>query len=223
MRLARRRTGAQVLQPAVGDSPEVDPAPTVDPPISVRSRARELTSQELLDLVAEGTATLGPGSYGWPTIVRHDPDARLTVGAYTSIAREALILLGGNHQLAAVSTSPVRFLHGIGPPPAEPRSGHVHIGSDVWIGRRAVVLPGAYIEDGAIIGAGTVVSGRVPPFAVWVGSPGRLARSRFSEEQRRKLLDLRWWDWPDHVVASHAHLIEGHDVAALLRHAPARS
>jgi maltose O-acetyltransferase len=50
----------------------------------------------------------------------------------------------------------------------------VTIGCDVWIGGGAIVLPGVSIGDGAVIGAGTVVTRDVPARATVVGNPGRL-------------------------------------------------
>lgn len=52
------------------------------------------------------------------------------------------------------------------------------IGRDVWIGVRAVILPGTRIGDGAVIGAGSVVKGEIPAFALAVGSPAKVVGSR---------------------------------------------
>lgn len=52
----------------------------------------------------------------------------------------------------------------------------VHIGSDVWIGAGAIVLPGVTIGDGSVIGAGSVVSRDIPAGVVAVGSPCRVLR-----------------------------------------------
>ena len=49
----------------------------------------------------------------------------------------------------------------------------VVIGDDVWLGGRVIVLPGVTIGDGAIIGAGAVVTRSVPAMAVAVGTPAR--------------------------------------------------
>mgnify|MGYP001765995844 CR=1 FL=1 len=69
------------------------------------------------------------------------------------------------------------------------------IGNDVWIGHGAFVLPGVTIGDGAVIAAQSVVTRDVPPYAIVAGSPARTVRFRFSEDQRKALLDLRWWDF----------------------------
>jgi maltose O-acetyltransferase len=54
----------------------------------------------------------------------------------------------------------------------------VVIGHDVWIGTRAVILPGVTIGHGAIIGAGAVVTKPVPPWSVVAGNPAQIIRNR---------------------------------------------
>jgi maltose O-acetyltransferase len=49
----------------------------------------------------------------------------------------------------------------------------VRVGSNVWIGGAAVVLPGVTIGDDAVIGAGSVVTRDVPSGSVVVGNPAR--------------------------------------------------
>lgn len=56
--------------------------------------------------------------------------------------------------------------------------GDVVIGDDVWLGTRAIVLPGAKIGDGAIIGAAALVRGEVPPMSIAVGAPARVVGGR---------------------------------------------
>lgn len=52
------------------------------------------------------------------------------------------------------------------------------IGNDVWIGTRVVILPGVNIGDGAVIGAGSVVSKDVPSGTVFAGVPAKFIRKR---------------------------------------------
>ena len=56
--------------------------------------------------------------------------------------------------------------------------GGVVIESNVWIGAHAVILDGTHIERGAIIGAGSVVRGRVPAFQIWAGVPAARIKDR---------------------------------------------
>jgi maltose O-acetyltransferase len=50
----------------------------------------------------------------------------------------------------------------------------VHIGSNVWIGGGAIVLPGVTIGDDALVGAGSVVTRDVPAGATAFGNPARV-------------------------------------------------
>ena len=57
----------------------------------------------------------------------------------------------------------------------------VYIGNDVWIGDRALILPGVHIGDGSIIAAGAVVTKDVPPYSIVAGVPARKIRDRFEK------------------------------------------
>jgi virginiamycin A acetyltransferase len=89
------------------------------------------------------------------------------------------------------------------------------IGNDVWIGREAVIMPGVRIGDGAIIGARAQVTRDVPPYAVVVGNPGRVAKMRFPPETVEALLAIRWWDWEPERIGRNVAAIQGADIDAL--------
>jgi putative colanic acid biosynthesis acetyltransferase WcaF len=57
----------------------------------------------------------------------------------------------------------------------------IQIGSNVFIGLRAIVLPGITIGDGTVIGAGAVVTKNVPPACVAAGNPARPLRETTKE------------------------------------------
>jgi acetyltransferase-like isoleucine patch superfamily enzyme len=59
-----------------------------------------------------------------------------------------------------------------------PSKGGIVIEDDVWIGANCVLLDGAHVEAGAVIAAGSVVSGRISGRAVWGGNPCRKIRDR---------------------------------------------
>jgi chloramphenicol O-acetyltransferase type B len=65
----------------------------------------------------------------------------------------------------------------------------------VGLEHNVLVLQGAYIRDGAVLGANCVVGGEVKPYTVVVGNPAKSIRQRFSDEEIKKLLKMRWWDW----------------------------
>jgi maltose O-acetyltransferase len=53
----------------------------------------------------------------------------------------------------------------------------VRIGNDVWIGGGAILLPGITVGDGAVIGAGSVVTRDVAAGAVVAGNPAKAIRT----------------------------------------------
>ena len=63
----------------------------------------------------------------------------------------------------------------------EDRGGDVIIGDYVWIGYRAIVLPGVTIGEGAVIGAGAVVTKDVEAYTVVVGNPAKKIANRMRD------------------------------------------
>ena len=68
----------------------------------------------------------------------------------------------------------------------EPYSACVRIGDDVLVGAHALILPGCDIGEGAVIGAGSVVTGDVPAFTIVAGVPAKVVGSRISETDRHQ-------------------------------------
>jgi len=69
-----------------------------------------------------------------------------------------------------------------------------NIGNDVWIGCNSTILRGVTIGDGAVIGANSLINKNVPPYAIVVGSPGKVVKYRFKKEIIKALLEVKWWD-----------------------------
>jgi len=70
------------------------------------------------------------------------------------------------------------------------------IENDVWVGANSVILKGVTIHDGAIIGAGAVVTKDVPAYSIVVGNPARVIKYRFSKPDITFLLKSKWWNLP---------------------------
>lgn len=56
--------------------------------------------------------------------------------------------------------------------------GKINIEDDAWIGAGSVVLQGLTIGRGAVVGAGSVVTRSVPPYAIVIGNPARIVKYR---------------------------------------------
>ena len=118
------------------------------------------------------------------------PSERIVIGSYCSIADRVLITAGGLHRMDVASTYPFDI------PRTYVGTADTVIGSDVWIGTRAMVRSGVTIGHGAVVGSGAVVFTNVPPFAVVAGNPASVIRYRFSRSIVERLLKIAWWDWP---------------------------
>jgi hypothetical protein len=109
------------------------------------------------------------------------PDGHVTVGDYCTLVGPIFSTNGkvtiGNYVL--ISKDVVVADHPFAAPPdarsiARDGTSNIVIDDDAWIGTRAVILPGARIGRGAIIGAATVVDQDVPPLSIFAGNPGRV-------------------------------------------------
>lgn len=85
----------------------------------------------------------------------------VTIGDRTQVGPAVQIYAADHPRDAAIRRSGVEF----GRP--------VLIGCDVWIGGGAIILPGVSIGDGAVIGAGSVVTRNVEAGATMAGNPAR--------------------------------------------------
>ena len=86
---------------------------------------------------------------------------RITIGSRCRLGYNVVILDCHMHQIEPQR----RHL--------KPSAQAVIIEDDVWIGTRAVILPGVRIGYGSVIGAGSIVTEDVPPLTVVAGSPAK--------------------------------------------------
>ena len=56
-------------------------------------------------------------------------------------------------------------------------------------------MNGVKVGNGAIIGARSLVTRDLKPYGVYVGTPAKLVRMRFSDEDISWLEEIKWWNW----------------------------
>ncbi|MFN3228408.1 MAG: CatB-related O-acetyltransferase [Asticcacaulis sp.] len=142
---------------------------------------------------------------------------KLVIGKFVQIAHGVtFVTSSANHPMGGFSTYPFRVFN--------PRTMDAYsdlpfadtvIGHDVWIGYKAIIMPGVHIGHGAIIGTGAVVTKDVPPYAIVGGNPAQVLKLRFDEAMIADLLELCWWDWPLDVIEAALPALERGDLDAL--------
>ena len=162
--------------------------------------------------IGEYTGLGGVGITNWT------PKGVVKIGRFCLLANGVKIFGDGNHNMSRVTTYHLDYLFVYDSDvysewylrDIEYR-GPTIIGNDVWIGADAMILPGVNIGDGAVIGACAVVAKDVPPYAIVAGNPAKIVRWRFSEEQIKELLKIRWWGWDVKKIKENIDLFDDVD------------
>jgi acetyltransferase-like isoleucine patch superfamily enzyme len=154
--------------------------------------------------ISKGNITIGDQTYGHLNIICFKDSDTVRIGKYCSIASNVFIFGGGEHNTELISTFPFKnFFQNFEIDPNVTTKGPVIIGNDVWIGTNAIILSGISIGDGAVIGAGSVVTKDVPPYTIVAGNPAKIIKYRFTDDQIKKLLKISWWNWPlEKIIAN---------------------
>lgn len=149
---------------------------------------------------------VGRYSYG-PCLVPGKLPRGTVVGAYCSLAVGLSVHRRG-HPFTTLTQHPFFYNAAIGLVDRDTigavTDNPLVIGNDVWIGDRVVVLPGCRaIGDGAVIGAGSVVTRDVPPFTIVAGNPARPIRRRYADDVMSEIERSKWWELslPDLLAA----------------------
>lgn len=145
---------------------------------------------------------------------------KLIIGKFCMIASGVrFIMNGANHLTDAVTSYPFAiFGHGwerAMEGKTYPVKGNTVIGNDVWIGHNATIMAGVRVGDGAIIAANATVTKEVAPYSIVGGNPACEIRKRFSEEQVKELLRIRWWEWEPAKITKNVHLLTGKNIEDL--------
>jgi maltose O-acetyltransferase len=108
--------------------------------------------------------------------------ARLRVGKRTfinygsSIAAAGCVTIGDNCLIGQYCAIMDTEYHGLRDRHRAPAPRPVTLGNNVWLGTRVVVLPGVTIGEGAVVGAGSIVTRDIPPHTLAAGVPARVIR-----------------------------------------------
>ena len=134
-------------------------------------------------VIVSSDVSIGKYSYVNP----HSTLENCTVGNYCSISA-GVNICPGEHDLYAISTHPLFARDEI------PKRAPVVIGHDVLISLNAVILKGVRIGNGAVIGAGAVVTKDVEPYEIVGGVPAKHIGWRFDPETRERIEQSKWWE-----------------------------
>ncbi|MCR5041117.1 MAG: CatB-related O-acetyltransferase [Clostridia bacterium] len=132
------------------------------------------------------------------------------IGAFCSISWNVSVG-GADHDYERITTHSMLYSPDFGflPEGFEPYDRFAApcvIGSDVWIAANACVCRGVHIGNGAVVGAGSVVTRDVAPYTIVCGTPARPLKKRFSDEVIALLEESRWWELPDDYIKNHFSL-----------------
>lgn len=142
---------------------------------------------------------------------------KLIIGKFCMIASGVTFIMNGaNHLTESISTYPFAIfgedwkdsMEG----KAYPTKGDTQIGNDVWIGYNATIMAGVTIGDGAIIATDSTVVKDVPPYTVVGGNPAKEIKKRFTEDEIKRLLDLKWWDKDIDWITANVQRLTGKEV-----------
>lgn len=147
-------------------------------------------------IINENCVFMGNIKIGKFTVINKNTEliGNIEIGNYTSIARN-VVLQGINHPMQYPSTSRPLYKELIKKELPKESKGPIIVGNDVWIATKAIILSGVTIGDGAVVGAGAIVTKNVEPFSVVAGNPAKHIKWRFSKNVREQLQQLKWWEW----------------------------
>ena len=131
------------------------------------------------------------------------------IGNYSIIAHDIKFLIDLNHDYLSVSMYPWKAVFNLETDNKLKEKGQIIIGNDVWIGRGATLISSVTVGNGAVIGAQSVVTKDVPPYAIVGGNPAKIIKYRFPKEIIEKLNKIKWWNWTEEKIIGNAEFIRG--------------
>jgi len=134
--------------------------------------------------------SVGKASYGEiDAVFSAEGTEKLVIGNYCSIGNDVKFIVESEHPYKGLSTYPFK-VYNLGYKHEAKSKGDIVLKDDVWIGDNSIILSGVTIGQGAIIGAGSVVTKDVAPYAIVGGNPAKVIKYRFEPEIIAKLLNF---------------------------------
>ena len=144
-----------------------------------------------------------PKTFGFYSYSFSPLDIFFSIGNYCSIAK-GMQLLGVRHPMERFTTSSVTYdtwspifkgdfkLKRQLPPQWK---NEINVQDDVWIGANVTLKKGITLHTGCVIGANSLVTHDVPPYAVVGGIPAKLIKYRFDSHTIKELLEIKWFEY----------------------------
>lgn len=170
----------------------------------------------MMNLFPIQIVTIGKYTYGSLNVFSFgNPNEKLIIGNYCSIAAGVKFLLGGEHHPEYLMNYPFKlYLLPNDDMDDRKTKGPIVVEDDVWIGTDAIILSGVTIGQGAIIATGSVVAKDVPPYAIY--TTNRIIKYRFSGEIIDRLLKIDFSRLDYEFVKRHIELFYSSDVETKL-------
>lgn len=145
---------------------------------------------------------VGKMTYGKLNVVALSDENMLHIGNYCSIGPNVFFLLSSDHHTDYISTFPYKVKLGFQKEEACSK-GDIIVDDDVWIGYNVTILSGVHIGQGAVIGAGSIVTKDVPPYAIVCGNPAKIIKYRFDSDLIKALLKIDYSKLDKNTISKH--------------------
>lgn len=149
------------------------------PGANVCNRLRAFACRRVFERMGENVKVHGGVNFGSGCSIQIGAFSSINRGCWVSndtiIGRDVMtgpevIILSASHNFESIDLS----MREQGAPERQP----IHIGDDVWIGTRSIILPGVRVGAHSIIAAGSIVTKDVPEWAIVGGNPAKVIRYR---------------------------------------------
>jgi len=99
---------------------------------------------------------------------------KVKIGRFSMLANNVSVI--GSDHIYSDPSKPIIFS-------GRPISKQTIIGDDVWVGAFSIIMSGVEIGDGAIVGAGSVVTKNIPSYSIYAGVPAKFIKMRFNDDE----------------------------------------